>query len=70
MLFHMRQGKPTLSRREGIFPVIVGKAKRPLPYPEAAQRAARSAAADSDGYRRRQPFEAQGTIVGDLTGQD
>ena len=48
----------------------VGKAKRPLPYPEAAQRAARSAAADSDGYRRRQPFEAQGTIVGDLTGQD
>lgn len=50
--------------------LVVGQAKRPLPYPEAAQRAARSAAADSEGYGRRQPFRPEGTGVGEITGEE
>jgi len=50
--------------------LVVGKTKEPLPYPEAAALAARSAAADSDGFRRGGPFRPQGAVVGELAGQD
>lgn len=50
--------------------LVVGKANRSLQYPEATQRAARSAAADSEGYGRRQPFRPEGTMVGEITGDE
>ena len=50
--------------------LAVEKAKRPLPYAEAAALAARSAAADSEGFRGRQPFRSEGTVVGQLAGDE
>ena len=50
--------------------LVVERVKRPLPYPEAAALAARSASADSDGFRGRRPFRLQGIGVGELAGQD
>ncbi|MFO1317409.1 MAG: hypothetical protein U1F58_17595 [Burkholderiales bacterium] len=50
--------------------LAIEKAKRPLAYAEAAALAARSAAADSDGFRRHQPFQPEGTVVGELAGED
>ncbi len=50
--------------------LAIGKRKAPLAYPDAVALAARSAASDSDSFRRRMPFQTQGTVIGDLAGQD
>ena len=42
--------------------------KNPMAYPEAAERATRSARSDSEDYRRRQPFQPLGTGVEDAPG--
>lgn len=42
--------------------------KEALPYPEAAARAAASAAADSESYRRRLVFKPRGTRIGENPG--
>ena len=43
----------------------IDKTKVPMAYPAAAELAARSAKADSEGFRRRQPFRRQGTEIGE-----
>jgi hypothetical protein len=41
--------------------------KNPMAYPEAAERAARSARSDSENYRRRQAFRPSGARIGEPT---
>jgi hypothetical protein len=41
----------------------------PLPYPEAAERAAASARADSEGFLRRAPFRRDGTSIDGASGR-
>ena len=43
----------------------IDKSKEPMPYPEAAEVAAKSAKADSEGFRRRADFRPAGTEIGD-----
>jgi len=42
----------------------IDKSKEPMPYPEAAEVAAKSAKADSEGFRRRADFRPAGTEIG------
>jgi hypothetical protein len=42
----------------------IGTSKLPMAYPEAAAAAARNAASDSEGFRRRLPFLRRGTEIG------
>ncbi len=46
----------------------IDQGKEPMPYPEAADTAARSARADSENVRRGVPFQRQGTEVGEPAG--
>jgi hypothetical protein len=43
----------------------IGKSKNPLAYAQAAELATRSANADSEDFRRRQPFRRRGTEIGE-----
>jgi len=43
----------------------IESSKSPMAYREAAQRAGRSARADSDSYRRRIVFRPRGTPIGE-----
>jgi len=43
----------------------IDKSKMPMPYPEAAEVALRSAESDSENLRRRVPFPRRGTEIGD-----
>lgn len=43
----------------------IDKSKEPMPYPEAAEIATRSAASDSESFRRHVPFRRQGNEIGD-----
>jgi hypothetical protein len=43
----------------------IDKSKEPLPYPEAAEVATRSAESDSENLRRHVAFKRQGTEIGD-----
>jgi hypothetical protein len=43
----------------------IDKSKIPMPYPEAADAALKSAKSDSDGFRRGLAFQRQGTEIGD-----
>jgi hypothetical protein len=42
----------------------IDQRKEPMPYPEAAEVAARSATADSENFRRRVKFRPVGTEIG------
>jgi hypothetical protein len=46
----------------------IDKRKRPLSYDEAAALATQSAGSDSKSFRRRQPFQAEGTEIGEAEG--
>jgi len=46
----------------------IAASKNPMPYPEAAALAARAARSDSENFRRRTPFRAQGTGVDEPAG--
>ncbi len=45
----------------------IDKSKIPMAYPEAAELATQSAKADSEDFRRRQPFPRRGTEIGEPT---
>jgi len=45
----------------------IERSKNPMPYPEAAELAARSAKSDSEKFRRRLPFRRRGTEIGEPT---
>ena len=42
----------------------IDMSKEPMPYPEAAEVATRSAQSDSENFRRRVPFQPRGTVIG------
>jgi len=42
----------------------IAKRKEPMAYPEAAKLAAESANSDSENFRRRTPFQRQGSEIG------
>ena len=42
----------------------IEKSKNPMPYPEAAELATRSAESDSESFRRRSPFRSKGVAIG------
>jgi hypothetical protein len=43
----------------------IERSKSPMPYPEAARLATRSATSDSEKYRRRAPFRPEGMAIGE-----
>ena len=45
----------------------IDKSKEPMPYPQAAEVATRSAVSDSENLRRHVPSKRQGTEIGDPT---
>jgi hypothetical protein len=47
----------------------IDKSKVPMAYAEAAEAAIKSAASDSENFRRRVAFQRQGTEIGDLTAE-
>ncbi len=48
----------------------VTRSQHPLAYPEAAELAIKSAKADSESFRRRQPFRQRGTEIGEPVDQN
>jgi hypothetical protein len=47
----------------------IDKSKEPMPYPEAAEAAAKSAKSDSENFRRRLPFRRTGAEIGEAADQ-
>ena len=45
----------------------IDKSKEPMPYPEAAEVATKSAESDSESFRRRLPFRRRGAEIGEAT---
>ena len=63
LLYHL--GKYSVRVNEETKRLEIARRKEPLPYALAAERAARSARADSAGYGRQAPFRPEGKRVGE-----
>ena len=63
LLYNM--GKYSVRVNEQTKLLEIEKSKDPMPYPEAAKLATRSAKSDSENFRRRLQFQPKGTRVGE-----
>jgi len=67
VLYHM--GKYSVRMNDESKLLEIAKSKNPIPYPEAAELATRSAESDTENFRRRLPFRRKGTAIGEDRGQ-